>query len=152
MTLRTTTREEALNFIDSLISAMDEFKTVERKRLEYSALERYANTQFPVVSIVGSLPDFINKRETRTKNEIVEVITSKLTVEFYVYFQDNVTPDTSISTYASLLFAKLYANQSLGGVVQSSVLKFGRTPQYWEPYVAFNLTAEYSYFQLTGGI
>lgn len=144
-------REQIILWIASQLGDISSISTVVRKMQAYSDLETFALPQFPVAAVVGRLPVPIEKKSTR-KPGGVEIIKSTLAVDIFVYIQDNVNPDTSISTIADDIWAKLYADQLKGGLVIDTTLNIDENHAYWEPFVAFKLTDNSIYVHDTGGI
>jgi hypothetical protein len=69
-----------------------------------------------------------------------------------VYGQDNVAPDTLVSNLADDLWALLYQDQKMGGLVVETRLILDEENEFWHPYVAFKLTVQVKYKHDTGGI
>lgn len=144
-------REQILVHLKALVEGLSSIKTVTRTKQSYAGLEEFAITQLPLVAVVGRLPQPVEHINRRVPGG-VDLIVSALPVEFYVYSTDNENPDTLISNLADDLWALLYADQTLGGLAISVLLKFSEDPQSWPPYIAFRITATIKYKHTIGGI
>lgn len=144
-------REQIILHIIEKLGEIKSIKTVLRKMQSYSDLEQFALPQFPVAAVVGRLPVPIEKRSGRTSGG-VELIKSSLKTDIFVYIQDNVDPDSSLSNVADDVWAKLYADQVKDGLVISTILELDENHGYWEPFVAFRLIDNSIYVHDTGGI
>jgi hypothetical protein len=144
-------REQIILWIVSLLEDISSISTVTRKMQAYSDLEEFALPQFPVAAVVGRLPVPLEKKSGR-KAGGVEIVRSKLAVDIFVYIQDNVNPDSAISTIADDIWVKLYADQLKGGLVIDTTLNIDENHAYWEPFVAFKITDNSIYVHDTGGI
>jgi len=144
-------REQIILYVVNLLKEISSIGTVVRKMQAYSDLESFALPQFPVAAVVGRLP-VPGPKVSGRKPGGVEIIQSSLAVDIFVYIQDNVNPDTAISTIADDIWVKLYADQTKGNLVISTTLELDENHAYWEPFVAFKLTDNSIYVHDTGGI
>ena len=144
-------REQIIVYVSNKIGELSSIKTVSRVKQTYSDLQQFALPQLPIVAVVGRLPLPVEKVSSRTKVKI-DLIISELSIDLYVYFQDRVTPDEKLSNLLDDLWAKLYEDEGMGGLVISTFLSADEQPEYWEPFVAFRVTVKVKYRHTTGGI
>jgi len=144
-------REQIIVYVKGKVEELASIKTVSRVRQTYSQLQQFAVTQLPLVAVVGRLPHPVEKVSSRTKVKI-DLIISELLIDLYVYFQDNVTPDETLSNLLDDLWVKLYSDEAMGNLVISTLLSVDEQPEYWEPFVAFRMMVKVKYKHTTGGI
>lgn len=143
-------REQIIVANKTLVESISSISTVTRTLQDYSDLQEYASTQFPVCAVVGRLPKFDEKLSRRTC--VVDKVKAELKIDFYVYIHANVNPDTQVSTIADDLFAKLYTDQTRGNLVTKTLVKLEENLNYWSPFVAFKGTVIHEYYHDTTGI
>jgi len=149
---RNSKREQILVYHKkNLIGKVSSIKTVVRKMPEYSDLQQFAVTQFPVAAMVGRLPMPKEKMSSRD-GSAVDIIISKLSIDNYVYIQEMEDQDSMISQIVDDVWVKCYSDVTYGGLVLSTILKVHENPEYWDPFIAFRLTSEVIYKHTTGGI
>ena len=144
-------REQIIVYVSNKVKELSSIKTASRVKQTYSQLQQFAVTQLPLVAVVGRLPHPVEKVSSRTKVGI-DLIISELPIDLYVYFQDKVTPDEKLSNLLDDLWAKLYADEEMGGLVISTFLTADEQAEYWEPFVAFRVIVKVKYKHTTGGI
>ena len=148
-------REQIIVYAKTLIEGVSSIKTVVRVKQVYSDLQQFSLEQLPIAAIVAGLPVPTEKVSGRGPSN-VELIISELTLKIVVYAQDNENPDTTVSTLSDDIWAKLYSDQQFGngqdGLILGHRLIFDTEPQFWEPYVAFQLNCVTRYKHLKGGI
>jgi len=144
-------REQIILNVVGDLEELSSIKTVARKQQTHSQLAEFALTQLPVAAVVGRLPTFIEKQSGRRTGG-VEIFVSKLAVDVYVYFQNIVDPDTQLSSLADDMWVKFYADQLRGGLALGTSVQLSEDPEYWDPFVAFKLTAVMQYTHGIGGI
>lgn len=144
-------REQIIVYVKDKVAELASIKTVSRVKQTYSQLQQFAVTQFPLVAVVGRLPLPVEKVSGRTRVKI-DLIISELPIDLYVYFQDKVTPDETLSNLLDDLWSKLYEDETMGDLVISTLLTVDEEPEYWEPFVAFRITVKVKYKHTTGGI
>lgn len=143
-------REQIAAYVVTLLEGLDSIKTVERTKLNYSRLEQFSDPQIPVAAVVAGFP--VPKEKVSGKDNSVDLIVSELTVKILVYGRDKENPDILASNLADDVWAKLYSDQTFGGLILGMRLVFDSDPQFWEPYVAFQLNCIVRYKHYTGGI
>lgn len=148
-------REQIIEYAKSLVEEISSIKTVVRVKQDYSGLQQFSGEQLPVAAIVAGFPVPVEKLSGKGPSN-VDLIRSELLIKIIVYAQDKVTPDTTVSTLADDIWAKLYSDQQFGsgqdGLILGLHLAFDTEPQFWEPYVAFQLNCTISYKHFKGGI
>ena len=144
-------REQIIVYVKDKVGELASIKTVSRVQQTYSQLQQFAVTQFPVVAVVGRLPVPVEKVASRTRVKI-DLIISELSIDLFVYFQDKVNPDQTLSNLLDDLWSKLYADEEMGRLVISTLLTADEQAEYWEPFVAFRVTVKVKYKHTTGGI
>lgn len=144
-------REQIIVYNVDLIKTLPSIKTVIRTKQSYSQLQQFAVTQLPLVAVVGRLPKPVEKVSSRTRVKI-DLIISELAIDFFVYFQETVSPDERLSFLADDIWAKLYLDETMGDLVIGTLLTVDEEPEYWDPFVAFRVTATVKYKHTTGGI
>jgi len=145
-----TKRDQIIEAVKAELQAMPDIAHVVRRLPSYSDLESFASTQFPAVAIVGRLP--VPTEHITSRAGHVDHVVSELKVDLYCYFQDNKTPDSTISFLLNQLWAALYSDQTKGGLVITTRLKPRERPEVWAPYGAFGLTVITRYQHTPGGI
>lgn len=144
-------REQILEAIVAELGGISSIVTVMRTLQSYKDLRNFAITQFPAVAVIGRLPQ---PKEHIAGRRVggVDTVVSELTVDLYAYFQNAKTPDTQISSLLDDLWAGLYADQTKGGLVISTILTPEELTEFWEPYGAFKLSVVMRYHHTEGGI
>jgi len=145
------TREQIIQYVITQLESLSSISTVERKLPAYSDLTQFAVTQFPVVAVVGRLPQPEPKYSSRQKYTIDKFL-SKLIVDLYVYIQNNVNPDSDVSSLADDIWATFYSDLSMGGLVEDLSISLDERVEYWEPFMAFHAAIKVHYFHDVGGI
>ena len=144
-------REQIIVYVQNKVTELSSIKTVSRVKQTYSDLQQFAITQLPLIAVVGRLPQPVEKVSSRTRVNI-DLIISELPIDLYVYFQDKVNPDETLSNLLDDLWSKLYEDEEMGGLVTSTLLTADEEPEYWEPFVAFRMMVRVKYKHTTGGI
>lgn len=144
-------REQIIVYVKNKVAELSSIKTVSRVKQTYSDLQQFAVTQLPIIAVVGRLPHPVEKVSSRTRVKI-DLIISELPIDLYVYFQDKVTPDETLSNLLDDLWSKLYSDETMGDLVTSTLLTVDEEAEYWEPFVAFRITVKVKYKHTTGGI
>lgn len=147
-------RERIIVYVVDQLETLASINTVVRRMPSLSELEDFALPQLPVAAVIGRMPTpatagiatHISRRTS------VDIIVSELVIDVLVYAQDLGTPDTTVSDLADDLWALLYADQRMGGLVVETRLELEEETLYWHPYVAFRLSVRVKYKHDTGGI
>lgn len=144
-------REQIILRVVEELEQVSSITTVVRKTPNLSDLNMFALTQFPVVAVLGRLPVADPHISGRSKARADRFISS-LTVDLFVYFQEREAPDSMISNLADDLWVKLNEDQTKNNLVISTLLKMTENPEYWDPFVAFNMVCNFKYVHTIGGI
>lgn len=111
-------------------------------------LADYAQSQFPLVAVVGQLP---RPKQTRRAGKGREFV-SELEVGLFVYAMEAQTPDARVSSLADDLWAACLADPVRNGcALDTGVLPETEKATY-TPYVAFSLTLNITYTHSASGI
>jgi hypothetical protein len=146
-------RESILQAIVAKVEELDSIEEVRRRMPSgIDELRTIASIQFPFVSVVANLPKPDPKLSHRNMHPRRQKFYSQLDVNINCYFMDNQTPDVTMGNLCDDLFAKLYEDQTLGGLTQSLEVLPQDEIGVWEPYGAFRLICRVNYFHGTGGI
>lgn len=144
-------REQIIVQVKSELDEVASLKTVVRRLPSKEDLQNFAITQLPVVAIVAGLPKpdphYVPRGPARK-----DVFISDLSLRLFCYFQDNVNPDTTLSSILDDLWAALYSDTTKGGLAISTDLKPEVYTDFWDPYYAFMIEAIIKYSHTTGGI
>jgi len=143
-------RERIIEYVIGEIEELDCFNTVQRTLPAYTELGNFPQDSFPVAAVVAGLPQQVDTHVSR--RACVDVFRSALGITVFVWDHLNEECDTRISFLADELWAKLYSDQTKGGLAIGTALTFGEIPTYLKPYINFSLTATVTYTHTTGGI
>lgn len=142
-------RERIISRLTEQIKTLPWVRTVTREPYEYvDDLERFAQTQFPVLSIVAGLPE---PQETRRAGKGREYV-SNLGVHLFVYALAASTPDESISSMADDVWKTILADPKQGGLALDTALLPETEKTVHQPYVGFWLAARVVYAHDSSGI
>jgi hypothetical protein len=130
---------------------VDAIAHVARKKLGFSELSSIPQTQLPYICIQAGLPDGSLKKSDRVAGNIDRII-SELKIEIIVYGQDNVTPDSTISSLADDIWAALYSDPQQSGLCISTEVKTEIETGIFDPYFVFSIECIVQYIHSTGGI
>jgi len=144
-------REQIIVAVVTELEGISTIKTVERRLPSKQDLDNFAITQFPVIAVVSGLPKPVEHKVTRDP-AAKDVFLSELKMELYGYFQDNVNPDTTLSSLLDDIWVALYADPGKGGLVIETDLMPEIHQDFWDPFYAFKLDVILKYKHTTGGI
>lgn len=145
-------REQILVKVESMMDELASISTVKRiQPTGLSELQTYASTQLPMAVVLGALPVPNEKYSNQTRR--LDIVISDLTTDIFVYAMDNTTPDSTISSLADDIWAKLYADitQGFNWVLKTRVLPEPGTG-IWHPYCGLSVRAIITYKHFRGGI
>lgn len=149
---RNSIREQILVYhAKNLIGKVNSISYVIRVMPEYSTLQQFAVTQFPLAAVVGRLPIPVEKVSSRD-GSAVDIIISSMRIDNYIYLQQRENPDSFISEIMDDVWAKCYSDVTYNGLVLNSTLEVTEDVEYWDPFIAFKLTTKLNYKHSTGGI
>lgn len=144
-------REQIIEAVKAELETIGSISTVVRKLPTYKDLENFALTQLPVIALVGGLPVPVPHSVGR-RVAGRDVFVSNLSIELFCYFQDNTSPDTTLSSILDDVWAKLYSDPTKGGLAIETTLTPDAYQDFWDPFYAFKLNATIQYSHLKGGI
>jgi hypothetical protein len=147
-------REKIIKEVISRLKTVEVIKMVKRAKQTRASLQEFALPQFPIAAVVGGLPKPVEKKSGR-RVAGVDLITSLLPVEIYIYDMYNVIDDDldeRVSFIADDLWRVLYAEPTYNGLAIETLLTIQYDPEYWDPFLGFNLTANIKYIHTTEGI
>jgi len=144
-------REQIISIVTTELESIAAVKHVERRLPSKADLENFAITQFPVIAVVAGLPKPVEHKVTRHP-AAKDVFISKLTIGLFCYFQDNVNPDTTLSSLLDDIWVALFSDPGKGGLAQSTDINPEVHQDYWDPFYAFKLDVVIKYQHDTGGI
>lgn len=139
-----------------LVEELEELSAIKQvTRVQPNTLDdirRYSSQQMPLVAVIGGVPQPREHKSSRHSGG-VDIVISDLMVELFIYFMDNKTPDSTLSSLLDDIWARLYSNQTLGfkfchGLTINPKVEVAA----WAPYVAFSLSVTITYQHTTGGI
>lgn len=147
-----TFRERIILADKVIIESVSFVQKVVRTLKAYEDLSNYANTQLPLVALVGGLPDPNN--HVSMQNGQVDQSMSVLTNHVVVYFEetDEEIADQKVSSYADDMWAAFYVDPTRGGLCVFTEVKMNPNWETWDPYVAFEMSIIHHYQHTTGGI
>ena len=145
-------REQIINAVVNTLEGIDCIKTVSRTLQSYSNLrDNYALTQLPIAAVIGRLP--VPKNHISGRTGFVEYAISRLVVDIFIYFQENVNSDSVLSSILDDLWVALYSEPTRGGLCIRTELEMNeQSHQVWAPFVAFQVRAIHYYQHTIGGI
>ena len=144
-------REQILEAIKGKLTELSSITTVERVRPSFDDLDSIANTQLPLIAIVGKLPKPVQKLSSRVQGQPDKFV-SALGVEVICYAMDNVTPDSTVSNLADDIGAKLFEDPTYNKLLQKIEVDPEVQIGIWDPYVVFKMVCSATYIHGTGGI
>lgn len=143
-------REQIILKLKEEIESIPSITTVERKRPTYeSLLDDYAITQFPVVAMICGVP---KPNAHYTGRVPKDCFVSEMNVSLYCYYQDNVNPDTTLSSLLDDLWSKIYTDPTKGQLVLDTTIKPEPSYDFWNPFYAFRMDVVMNYYHTIGGI
>lgn len=151
-------RELIIKAVESKLNELQWPTAVKRGRANFDTIKTLAVTQFPFISITGSLPVPQMSPGTVASNRgsharyLVFISSLRIEIVVYDYIYDNTQYDILVSTRADDVWAKLYEDPSFGNKCLSCMIEPEPMVGVWDPYLAFKLTAVVTYSHTTGGI
>jgi hypothetical protein len=147
-------RERLIKEVINRMKTVPVIDVVRRAKQTRASLQEFALPQFPIAAVVGGLPKPVEKKSSR-RVAGVDLITSTLPIEIYVYDMYNQIDDdldSKVSSMADDIWKVLYAEPTYGGLAIQTLLTIQYDPEYWDPFLAFNLTVNIKYLHTTEGI
>jgi hypothetical protein len=145
-------RELLLAKIKTTLDSVSSLSYVERKPLKgLSDLNAYPTTQMPLAIVLGSMP--VSEEKFSEREIKLDRVRSILKATIIVYAMDNQTPDSTVSTLADDIWAAIYNDITLGfSWVSGLTIIPDANVAVYDPYVAFSIDVDISYFHGKGGI
>jgi hypothetical protein len=135
-------REGILRHLERALRGLSWVRTVVREQPGAPEdLEKYGQTQFPVVAVLGKLPTPRKERQAGRGKEFV----SSLDALLVVYALESKAPDELVSSMADDLWTALFADRSCGGLALDLTVLPEFEKQAYSPYLAFSLIARVTY-------
>ena len=144
-------REQIIEWIVGEVESLQLFNKVTRSNPAYNELGNFADTEFPVASIIAGLPQRVKHEQGRAPGG-ADVFISQLDVVIFVWENVNESIDTRISELADELWVKMWEDPTKNNLVIATDNFFGEVPTWLRPYVTFNLTCRTLYKHTRGGI
>ncbi len=147
-------RERIIREVISRLKTISVINVVKRAKQTRASLSEFALPQFPITATVAGLPKPVEKKSNR-RVAGVDIITSVLPIQIYIYDMYNVIDDdldSKVSSLADDVWRVLYAEPTWNGLAIETLLSIEWGPEYWDPFLAFNLTANIKYLHTTEGI
>lgn len=140
--------------IENTITAIEDIPGiahVARKKLGFDDMASISQAQMPYAAIAAGLPNGTLKRSNMKAGDVQKII-SELVIEIIIYGVDNINPDSSISSLADDVWAKLYEDPQRGGLCISSEVKAEIETGIFDPYFVFSLNYIAQYVHTTQNI
>lgn len=143
------TREQIITNVVDTLSVVPSLSAVKRRRMtDFDELKSIPTTQLPYVSVMGGLPEPVQKKSGRRPGG-VEIITSELKVEIVCYQLASEDPDVVLSDLLDDIWSSLYADQLRGGVAMATELTPAVDPIFISPYILFRVECKITYLHDT---
>lgn len=144
-------REQIIVAEKAVLETLTTIKTVSRTRIAFSDLDTIANTQLPMLALVGKLPKPVDKLSSRQQG-VPDKFISELGIDVYCYALANVDPDTMVSTLADDIWTQLFLDPTVGGLALETKITPEVQVGVWDPYIAFKMLCSITYIHGRGGI
>jgi len=147
-------REQILLYTKAKLKDIEGIVKVQRKQpADMSELKEYSELEFPLICMVGSLPDPMAHEQTRGPVlTIRDLFLSDMSILMTTWLMDNEEPDSKVSFYLDEIWRTFYADQEFGGLIEGLSLHPRVDVVIWEPYVGFNVEMKVQYYHGIGGI
>ena len=144
-------REQILVYHLNLMKVIGSINHTQRILPSYAQLGNFASTQFPVLAVVGRLPVPVVKK-TGSSQSGRGLAISSLTIDNFVYLQDNENPDSKISEILDDIWVRGYSDRTYGGLIMEVDLTPEPEVVQWPPFLAFRVSHVVRYQHTIGGI
>ncbi len=135
-------RERIILALIARLHGLGWVRTVARRPYAYAEeLDSFAQTQFPVVSLLAQLPKPEQERRAGAGKEFV----STLDVDLYVFALEASTPDAALSSMLDDLWRALFQDRRLGGLALDLTVLPETEAAHRPPYVGAWLRARVTY-------
>jgi len=146
-------REKILVYLVTALSRIKEIRSdILRLQPTLADIELFADTQFPVVAVVGGFPVPVEVKRSARKTENVDAFKSQLDVEIFVYDRTDVGCDTRLSDLADEIWKNVWSDPTMDGNALYCACTFDGRPTPFPPYIAVRSVLSVSYLHSTGGI
>lgn len=142
-------RERIAQDIVAALQGLEWVRTVSRRPYAYAEeLEGFAQTQFPLVSVLAQLPKPIQERKAGAGKEFV----STLDIDCYVFALEAKTPDTALSSMLDDVWRVLFSDRRRGGLALDTTVLPETEAAQRPPYVGFWLRTRVTYVHNHQGV
>lgn len=143
-------REQLILSNESLLTSLGIFNGIKRVRLSHSDLSEFAHPQFPVLAIVGGLPQPDPHEVSRGVPK--DIFQMKLVIQLFVYIHERNDFDTMISSIMDDMWRILHTDQTRGNLTYETIIKPAKDVYAYAPYAGFQMLIEHKYQTGIGGI
>lgn len=145
-------REQILVAVVSALDGISAINHVQRHQPEDPTFKDFTEQQMPVIAVIGGVTQPKYQKSGRGKGQ-VDLIISDLPLELFIYYHNNVDPDTQLSSLLDDIWAALFTDITLGlSFVQDLVIYPKKSVLRQSPYHAFALDCSIEYNHTKGGI
>jgi len=142
-------RERILQHLAASVGALDWVRAVLREQPGQPAdLDKYGQTQFPLVALAAGLPAPRKERLAGKGKEFVSTLDALLVV----YALEDQTPDSLVSSMADDLWVAVFGDRRRGGLAMDTTVLPEVEKAAYPPYLAFSMTARVTYAHDETGI
>ncbi len=142
-------RELIIRDLVDTVTGLHWARTVARRPYAHAEeLDCFAQTQFPVLSLLAHLPKPVQERRAGAGKEFV----STLDVDIYVFALQARTPDETLSAMLDDLWRVLFQDRRRGGLALDTTVLPETEAAHRPPYVGAWLRARISYVHDHRGI
>ena len=146
-------REAILASLEDAMRKVALAKTITRTWPSFAAMENFSETEFPVIAVVGGLPDPAEYKRSARRKAGVEWFRSVLKVSIFLYDRSTTAKcDTRLSDLADEVWKKFWLEPTFGGYVEECSASFPELPETIDPYIASRMSVSLKYLHTTGGI
>lgn len=147
------TREKIAAALKTAVAKITSVKTVTRTWPSLASLAQFGDPQFPVIAVVAGLPVPFEFKRSGRRPSTVDVVRSALRVSLYLY--DRVAEDdgdSRLSDLADDVWAAVWADSTVGGLVDEFSASFPDEVATIDPYIVARLEVRVQYRHDTRGI
>lgn len=135
-------REQIVQHVVAALQNLSWVRCVTRRPYTYAEeLEGFAQTQFPLVSLLAHLPKPVQERRAGAGKEFV----STLDLDCYVFALAAQTPDETLSSMLDDVWRVLFADRRRGGLALDTTVLPETEAAHRPPYVGLWLRARVTY-------
>lgn len=142
-------RERIAQDVVNALQSLGWVRTITRRPYASAAdLEGFAQTQFPLVSLLAQLPKPVQERRAGAGKEFV----STLDMDCYVFALEAQTPDTTLSAMLDDVWRALFADRKRNGLALDTTVLPETEAAHRPPYVGLWLRARVTYVHDHNGV